>query len=363
MQTLAHHVDVAVIGAGPAGCAAARVLAQQGCHVQLLDQVGTFEKPGQCLSAAARTLLQELDLLDWIERSAPNNSAQGFSSWGQEALQVCQFMHGAYAGGWLLDRRRFDTCLRAAAIDAGAEFHPNRVLQLQAVDDGWRLTLQQGKSTPQQVHAAWLLDASGRRSLCAQQLELTRSNDESLIALYACGHDLVQDGRNVIEAVPQGWWMSGPLPGGRRVAALHVCAEEASAILRECGRWRQMLEQTRHLRQLCPDDGHWSTPHGCDASASRLSRVYGSNWLACGDAALTFDPLATQGIVAALHGGTRCAQALLAARGGDNSALPLYAQWLADLHHSGRQQLLAHYRSEQRWPQQPFWACRHQASA
>ncbi|WP_338845357.1 tryptophan 7-halogenase [Massilia sp. W12] len=361
MDFLAQQVEVAIIGAGPAGCAAACTLARLGCHPLLIEQAGAQEKPGQCLSANARNLLQELDLLSWIERSAPGQTAQGFSSWGQDELQICQFMQSAYAGGWLLDRGRFDSCLRAAALASGAEFLPARVLDVQAVENGWQLHLQQGKSGAFCLHAPWLIDASGRRAICATHFGLERDNDESLIALYACGPNRDGDTRNLIEAAPQGWWMSGIIPGERRIAALHVSAELAPQILHEPGKWRQMLLETRHISAICQQAKGWDAPHGCIASASRLRQPCGKRWLAVGDAALTFDPLATQGIVAALHSGAQGAQALLAARAGQSSALEAYAHWLQEMWRAGRKQLLAHYRTETRWPQEPFWACRHQA--
>jgi flavin-dependent dehydrogenase len=87
----------------------------------------------------------------------------------------------------------------------------------------------------------------------------------------------------------------------------------------------------------------------------KLVRAYGSRWIAAGDAAQSFDPLSSQGIITAIIGGNNAAAALIAAHSSDFSALERlqddldarYASYLAE-----RQR---YYRAEQRWLERPFW--------
>jgi flavin-dependent dehydrogenase len=88
---------------------------------------------------------------------------------------------------------------------------------------------------------------------------------------------------------------------------------------------------------------------------------YGKAWLAVGDAAISFDPLATQGIHTALESGARGAQALLVSEVNPES-WQAYAQYLQDLRQQQRQALLHQYLSENRWPEQEFWAHRRHAA-
>lgn len=272
-------------------------------------------------------------------------------------------MHSAYCGGWHLERRRFDSCLRAAAIEAGAIFQPTRLIHLQPDEDHWLLVMQAGKRPAQQVRSEWLVDASGRRAVCAQRLGMERLRDESLVALYAAGENKGLDRRSVIEAIPNGWWYSAALPNHQRIAALHVDADEASKILRQPGVWREKLLATQYIANLCNIDASWAAPHGGDASGAQLRQCYGEHWLAVGDAAISVDPLATQGIVNALATGWRGAQAILAANAGESESLPRYQCYIDILRQEYRRLLLNQYQVEQRWPEQEFWQLRHTAAS
>src|SRR5579863_3562377 len=59
-----------------------------------------------------------------------------------------------------------------------------------------------------------------------------------------------------------------------------------------------------------------------DALASmKLVRAYGERWIAAGDAAQSFDPLSSQGIMTAIVGGNNAAAALVAAHSTESSVL------------------------------------------
>src|SRR6516162_5127410 len=65
--------DVAVIGAGPAGSAAATYLASKGLRIVLVDRA-RFPRDKPCaeyLSPAAEPLLRKLGVLDELERTEP----------------------------------------------------------------------------------------------------------------------------------------------------------------------------------------------------------------------------------------------------------------------------------------------------
>ena len=66
-------------------------------------------------------------------------------------------------------------------------------------------------------------------------------------------------------------------------------------------------------------------PRGADAGSARLDRFVGDGWVAAGDAALSFDPLSSQGMLTALYTGMKAGQALSAHLAGDGGALEAYA--------------------------------------
>jgi flavin-dependent dehydrogenase len=48
-----------------------------------------------------------------------------------------------------------------------------------------------------------------------------------------------------------------------------------------------------------------------EAGGARLDRFFGEGWLACGDAALSFDPSSSQGLLTALYSGKSAAEGLI----------------------------------------------------
>lgn len=111
--------DVLVIGAGPAGAAAAIRLARLGMRVLLVDR-GRFPRPkvcGCCLSPAAMRELAALDLpAECSPRPVPL-AAVWIACAGREARV-------GTTGGATLSREALDTTLVQAAIRAGAAWLP-----------------------------------------------------------------------------------------------------------------------------------------------------------------------------------------------------------------------------------------------
>jgi flavin-dependent dehydrogenase len=148
------------------------------------------------------------------------------------------------------------------------------------------------------------------------------------------------------------------LPSGERLVAFLGDRDlvDRRALLGRESLWAK-LQATELLRALCERHGYAQLhePHGADASSGRLERCVGDRWLAVGDAALSFDPLASKGIANALYTGIRGAQALLATLRGDATALPRYDEHLQQIYRVYREQLALHYAIETRWPHAPFW--------
>jgi flavin-dependent dehydrogenase len=86
-----------------------------------------------------------------------------------------------------------------------------------------------------------------------------------------------------------------------------------------------------------------------------LDSVTGRGWIACGDAAMAFDPLSSQGIFNALYTGMKAGGAVSSAIGGDNSLLAAYGSRLSQIRAAYLQHRSQIYSSERRWPDAPFW--------
>ncbi len=372
-----HLHDVAIAGGGPAGAAAAIVLARAGLRVLLAD-AGSARSPrngrykvGEGLPPSARHLLRDLGVHERVLADGHRPCHGTLAYWGDDAAHANDFMFQLHGHGLQLDRVRFDTTLLDHARVSGAEVVRDAKLSLTAStsnDEPYRLQLRT-RGAEDIVECRWLIDASGRSATLARQLGATRIDYDRLLAFHMRLHsdaDTDRDGRTWIEAVEHGWWYSVLLPSRERLVAFLGDADPADrrGLLTREGLWNA-LQTAPRMRALCDEHGYRpsSSPHGADASSSHLDRAAGvpadgQRWLAVGDAALAFDPLSSKGISNALYTGLRAAQALIGCGKGDADALSGYADHLLDIHRVYRERLIAFYRMEQRWPASDFWARR-----
>ncbi|UUZ65235.1 FAD-dependent monooxygenase [Polaromonas sp. P1-6] len=112
-----HAAQVLVIGAGPAGCAAAMTLARAGIDTILVDQ-SRFPRDKVCGDALIPDALRALDRLglarELLSAARPLQHMRVFSPNGSHVE-----LDGQLAS---LPRLRLDNALRGAAVAAGARF-------------------------------------------------------------------------------------------------------------------------------------------------------------------------------------------------------------------------------------------------
>lgn len=347
--------DVVIAGSGPAGAVAASVLSRVGRRVLLVDDVSLSKpKVGESLPGAARPLLRDLGVLSLVEGNHLL-SYGNVSAWGTENLITTDFIRDPNGLGWHLDRTQFDADLRHHAQQVGAEFKTDRVCSIQAIQERWQIRLSDSETT-----ARWLIDATGRRSALAQSLGIQRQRDDSLVALWAqtVAPDTDLDTRTLIESTPDGWWYTARLPDHRRIVVFHVDRDDAIAILHQPDLWVERLSHTVHVKHVLAGAVLQDKPCGTEACGSRLVQFAGSGWIAVGDAALSFDPLASQGILNALYTGMRAGQAVNLALSGNWDLITAYTSQLEKIRKAYLQHHRAYYQMEQRWPDSPFWARR-----
>lgn len=363
--------DVAIAGGGPAGAAAAITLARAGLRVLLADATAVRSfRVGEGLPPAARSLLDDLGVLDSIVADGHRISHGTISSWGAAGQQAKDFVFQLDGQGLQLDRVRFDATLRRAAAEVGVEVQDSARLVLadasvaSAADLGGHCLHLRTPSAERSIYCRWLIDAGGAPAVLSRRLGATRRQADALLAFHmrlASDHGSDHSGSTLIEAVADGWWYSVLLPCGERLAAFLGEPDAAArrVLLSRDGLWAK-LGETMELRRHCAAHGFrpLTQPAGADAASGRLDQFTGRNWIATGDAALSFDPLSSKGICNALYTGLRGGQAVLAALGGDSAAIVHYASHLTEIYRVYLLQLIQMYAAESRWRDQRFWAGR-----
>ena len=284
---------VAVVGAGPAGCAAAVELCRLGAEVVLLSNSG--EGVGEQMPPEARPLLQQLGLLP-LDGHVDCVGLR--TAWRTDTLSEQSFVFRPFGNGWLLDRRLFGEQMRQRAVDAGAVLRqPVRLLSVACPRD-WRLRIEGAE-----IACDWIIDASGRYAAVTRRLGIRRHRFDRQFAVVGWLQTEADDvdATLTVEGDSGGWWYTGRLPRRRRVAAL-VTADRL-----DLKGWEKRLRSTRHVAPLL-EHYHCCSPLVVrPADSSMLERSAGSGWIAIGDAAASYDPIASRGLVAALQSGIAAA--------------------------------------------------------
>jgi flavin-dependent dehydrogenase len=294
--------DVVLAGSGPSGAVTAHLLAREGLRVLVVDHVDEAKlKVGDVLPGAACRLLRSLGL-NTPEVSGAHTKIHGsLSCWDTADLVGSDAIYSLDGPSWGLDRVRFDADLRAAARISGAAFRTALVRRIDRRREYSFLELDDGTT----VNTRWVVDATGRRSSLARSLRARRIHDSDLVAVYAYSEDSAQQPRlhrSVIEATKDGWWYCAYLPSGLAVAGIHVKPRNAARI-RGVLEWQRAWNRTRYASRFFPEMKSPRILTPMQAGSARLEPFHGDGWLACGDAALSFDPLSSQGLLTALYSG------------------------------------------------------------
>jgi flavin-dependent dehydrogenase len=353
--------DVVVVGAGPAGATFALNLAPMWRVLVVDRREAADTRIGESLAPAARRLLTAMGLWDSFLGQGHSPARGGRSVWGSAEPAERDNLRDLDGPGWHLNRARFDAWLRAVAEQRGAAtLIPALPHDITRVGDLWHFDLMVGeRSLP--GRARLLVDAGGRGSALARVLASRRIVEDRLVCGWLYGRDQPnrQSGLTHIEAEPDGWWYTAPLPDDRRVVAFHTDSDLPAAAS-AAGGPEALLGRASALgffsgvlaaRGFAPDgSGGFCAAHG-----AVLAPPVGDLWLAVGDAALSFDPLSSQGLFNALYTGLSAAEAADRHLSGDPEALSEYQATLASVHGAYRKHLADWYGMERRWAARPFW--------
>jgi geranylgeranyl reductase family protein len=298
--------DVIVVGAGPAGSTAARVLAQGGARVCLVDKA-RFPRPKPCGGALSpRTLRYLPDGFEKVVRTQVRRAVFTFRS-GRPFEVV-----SATPMGYLVCREEFDSWLKAGAEEAGVSVREG--VPVRAIEEmGAGLTVRAGGEA---LSAATVIGADGANSLVAARL-LPPRPPARYVALEA---EVPQDGHPLGETVlvdvgayPGGY--AWAFPKGDRVNVGVMVEYRRGRDLRTAFAGFVANQPTLPAvaagsQQVAPVAAPRSTPVPCARSGVLL----------VGDAAHLADPFLGEGIYYAARSGFLAARVVLQGVGATDTA-------------------------------------------
>ena len=365
-DTMTEPLAVVIVGGGPAGLSAGIRLCQLGYEPMIVDRPrpSADRKIGESLAPSAWAVIQKLGI-GQIFTESPHLPCPGHqSSWGYDGQLISKdFLFDPYGHGWHLDRIQFEKDLRIHAESAGCRFLDQTVHRFKHSETGgWQFWVD---DLPEPVQARFLIDATGRSSMIAHAAGARKQKEDQLVAWYGFLEPTsaaFKDARGLIEARPEGWWYSALLPDGC-VAAVFLTDPDLLPVreLHSSGTWEDWLDKSDHTRRRIRDSGYRlkGSPKVAPAGSAILDTLHGNDWVACGDAAASYDPLSSHGIATGLATGLDAAQAFHDM----STALPqTMEQYRNRVHQSFELYKTLRnefYRQEDRWPDLPFWQRRN----
>lgn len=354
-----YNTQIVILGAGIGGCIAALALAPFYSVVLVDQQSEPQARVGECLAPAAGRILHKLGLLDLLTEG--HISSHGLLSyWGSEIPTLVDQLANPDGHGWHLNRQLFEQQLRDRVQRRGIScLWPASFSKSEQKPNGWGLELQH-KNKPIQLHSQLVLDATGRHSRFARTLGISRQNLDQQLSVWLTALVKVRKHISVLSSVPEGWWYSAPLPELPGVGARLLDAGEPIgqprlfALQIQAGQFNKEVSQSSAaflraaaaapglntlVQQIIPGT---ETLHGVvTANSSKLQQGCGAGWFAIGDAAISFDPLSSQGIFNAMATAMQLAD-LLIEHGLQDKDIPALYQaqldsiWLHYLAHKKR---------------------------
>lgn len=309
------HPQVIIIGAGPAGCTLAALLAMRGAECLVFDD---DKRPGllvgESLIPGVVPVFQRLGIEDRVAAMSVRKPGASFFA-GPEGPRI-HFKFTNVEGhlppySFNTPRPELDNLLRRRAEELGARFIHARA-ELEACERGGqpsvRLTERSRMAAGLSTDAEPLVvDASGRARVLSRLMGLrAKRGGRDDVAHFAhfenFDHDEVEPGQVIISVLKAGWSWRIPLPG--RLSVGIVVGKERA---RELGATpEERLERAIAEEPLLREKG---------ARARRVSPVmtytnyqlisergHGPGWALLGDAFGFVDPMLSPGLFMSLEG-------------------------------------------------------------
>ncbi len=350
-RSVTSRFDVLVLGAGPAGVAAARGLVALGHSVALIGAT----RPYAAIEGLSERALVALESAGCDEaRARVGPEVRRVATWNNETSEANRER--------LTERQAFDQALRLDATAAGITTMEARVKAVKERPDGWRIAARGADGQPITLEGGFLIEARGRAAPARVPGDGARGQRGPATTALVRRWCLAPDGTamTAVAAFRDGWCWYVTLGEGSALLQVFVSGGPGALPPR-----RDLAAFYQGLVAQIPEAAGWlngATSEGpveARNAAPRLAgTLIGPRFARVGDAAFAADPLSGHGVFQALALGLALPAVVntLTRRPTDRAlAEAFYRERVEDgflrMARTGRD----FYRQETRWPVQDFW--------
>lgn len=307
--------DVVIIGAGPAGAAAASQLVRLGHEVRVLER-SHFPRfsIGESLLPQCMAHLDEAGLLDTV-RDAGYQHKNG-AAFTRDGADTAIDFRDKFTPGWgttyQVERADFDQRLIQAAAARGARVSFGvTVTDVRPDAERPRLTFVDEAGQATTLTARFVLDASGYGRVLARRLDLSRDPRlEPRMALFTHVEDHIRDpaydrDKILIGVHPRDasiWYWLIPFANGRAsvgvVGDIETLTRQGDSAE---SRWRALIDAEPRYRSLLGDARPLRPVGELKGYSADVERLHGPGYALLGNAGEFLDPVFSSGVTIALR--------------------------------------------------------------
>tara|TARA_R110000787_G_scaffold61198_9_gene138692 strand:+ start:11301 stop:12644 length:1344 start_codon:yes stop_codon:yes gene_type:complete len=349
---------IGIIGGGPAGVATAIKLKQYDFKV-ILFEASKYDQitVGEHLAAEAVHELKKLKVPESILRDHSIPCTEVQNAWGNSEIHYNEAIFNPFGESYILSRPNFDSALLQHCKEIGIDVHlETRISKIEARTLGWKLSTNKEDT---EVH--FIIDASGRTSKFNFGAIVQRKKvQDSLIGItkHLNSEHLQSIDRShlLVESTSNGWWYTVQIASGKLISTFMTDPKIfTQSKMSQNDFWNDQLENSIHTKARLDSFEQTNDIFIQSAHSQIATQIQGNTWLKVGDAAQSFDPLSSAGIIKGLKMGISAADALHDFIQGDANALLTYEDKIRDQHKEYKEKRLAYYQQEHRWLHAPFW--------
>ena len=368
LSQLPTNIDIVVAGGGPAGATIARLLADLGYGVALVEKRHfPRHQIGESLTPSILPVLDFLGVRARVEEAGFLRMIGHTVCWGSPQPRTSYYSADRARRGFQAWRMDFDQILLDHARSHGVQVCEGQAVNYVGLSDGSGVTV---RTRHGQIQAAFFVDASGHAGILARQGLRQRDETFQTLALTAywreatgpAGGDFAN---TLLETYADGLVWSVPLHNGLRNVTL-LLDWQRGARIRQLG-LRQFylseLRQVPYVSQFLAGAHLAWAPRAFDASWYTASAFASERFLLVGDAGLFIDPLSSEGVHKAMASaitGAAVVNTILQRPTTAGHAIGFYAEGQEATYRAHYSESARYYREESRWPDQPFWQRRSQ---